>query len=717
MKSYELYAKQRVATFPCHRNKKPATPNGFYDASFDVEELRKMFSSEKFLPGIPTGNVNGIVVIDIDNKDYMSVDDCYEYIEQDHGPLPDTLTVQTQGGGIHLYYRIDQPTKTKTASRFLNKMLPVDIRSNGGYVIAPDGSGLYSPIDVEDDDFWTDLRALCAPLPEWIEGFQKYIEEIPRNVETLPEREILEIRSALSYIESDDYDTWIRVGQCLRSTNSPSGFHLWDEWSKKSDKYESEVMEAKWRSFDSVSELTIASLFHEAKKNGWVSTYKNNSQPVEISTEIGEDEIDEQENHRKEPFPNHLLNPPGIVGELINHINKYSIKKQPILALGASLSACGAVMGQRYQTDQGLRTNIYVLGVGESGCGKDAARSAIKRLFDNAGIGEWAGTEDLASDSAVLTALSETPSQVMLIDEMGRFLNTTNQATARNSHLYNIVSILLKVYSSSNQKFRGKSYADSQNKKVVESPNLCIYGTTVPNTLFESLTVENITDGFLSRFMIFESEDPDPARSGRRKLALQKVDEKLVQKIREIVAMPRNVEDEGNIDKAEKVKPQVVEMTTDAEELCTGYEEFIHNKRKDLRDKEIIETVYNRAPQFAEQIALIIAVGRNYKNPIIEFDDMQYAIELTNYLTDRMCFIAMHYISRNDLEKNYKKVLNMVRSYGKKGMTKREFTRKTQFLNKYLRDDILESLMVGGQVKIVADENGQQLIYPIKDKE
>ena len=715
MTSYEKYSSQSISVFPCHRDKTPATENGFYDATTDIETLKKLFYDNRFIPGMPTGEINGIVVIDFDNKEHISIEQCIEQVEDRFGPLPETLTIETQSGGLHYYYIIDGPTKTKTRVRFLDKSLPIDIRSNGGYVCCPGDNTLYTPIDDMDDVFWTNLKSLCAPLPSWIENFEKEIEQKREaQVETLPHSEIIEVRSALVFIESDDYDIWIKIGQCLKSTGSPSGFYLWEEWSQKSNKYDPKVMQSKWESFKNVKDLTIATIFHEAKKNGWVTTYLK-SVPV---ADIDLDEIDEKRNHDKNPFPEHLLNPPGLVGEIVSYINKFSKKNQPILALAAALSASGAIMGQRFQTDQGLRTNLYVLGVGESGCGKEAARTSIKRLFENAGIGQLASVEDLASDAAVITELEKNPSQVFLIDEIGRFLKVTNKAVVTQSHLYNIISVLLKIYSSSHQMFYGKSYADSKKGKKIDSPNLCIYGTTVPRSLFEGLSVENITDGFLSRFLIFESEDPDPKPTGRRKFAMQHIDVDLVKKVKEIFAITRNVVDKGNIEKLDFVKPAIVEMSDDAEDMATGYENFIYEKREKIRKTDsIFDAIYNRAPQFAEQIALIIAVGRNYNNPLIELNDFQYAIELTNYLTDRMHFIAKHYISNNEYEILIKKVLNAIRETGKRGMTKTQFSKKFQRMNKFQKEDALHNLESSGQIKVAIRDNGTTVYYPIKENE
>ena len=87
--------------------------------------------------GIITGKVSGIIVIDIDvyKKGAVSID-----------KFPETYTVKTGRGGYHLYY-IYQAGFTISANAYPH--LPgVDIRSDGGYVVAPPSktTGVYEVI-------------------------------------------------------------------------------------------------------------------------------------------------------------------------------------------------------------------------------------------------------------------------------------------------------------------------------------------------------------------------------------------------------------------------------------------------------------------------------------------------------------------------------------------------------------------------------------------
>lgn len=79
--------------------------------------------------GIITGNLSNLTVVDIDTKNGQK--------QADHmlAKFPETYTVQTPSGGYHLYYAYQ---KGLTVSANAYPQYPnVDIRSEGGYVVAP----------------------------------------------------------------------------------------------------------------------------------------------------------------------------------------------------------------------------------------------------------------------------------------------------------------------------------------------------------------------------------------------------------------------------------------------------------------------------------------------------------------------------------------------------------------------------------------------------
>lgn len=97
------------------------------------------------------------------------------------------------------------------------------------------------------------------------------------NSNSLNNININKIKSALVVFPIefiDDRDSWLRIGMCLHS-HSPALLQVWLDWSKLSSKFEEASAIYTWSSLgDKDSAITIASLFYEAKKFGWVDDTK-----------------------------------------------------------------------------------------------------------------------------------------------------------------------------------------------------------------------------------------------------------------------------------------------------------------------------------------------------------------------------------------------------------------------------------------------------------
>lgn len=93
------------------------------------QEWYKQFGQALTLWGIPCGQDNGIVAVDIDVKNGING---FETIKEAQLNLPTTMTQRTLSGGMHLIYKIPQGIKIKnTASKYAKN---VDTRGDGGWI-------------------------------------------------------------------------------------------------------------------------------------------------------------------------------------------------------------------------------------------------------------------------------------------------------------------------------------------------------------------------------------------------------------------------------------------------------------------------------------------------------------------------------------------------------------------------------------------------------
>lgn len=125
------------AVFPVsQKTKKPLTPHGCTDAKKDPGAIRSWWKKWPDASiGVATGSASGLLVIDEDVDENKGIDGIQEVRkwERDNGELPETITAITGRGGYHLYYRYDGDDLKNRAGLLEG----VDVRGEGGYVIAP----------------------------------------------------------------------------------------------------------------------------------------------------------------------------------------------------------------------------------------------------------------------------------------------------------------------------------------------------------------------------------------------------------------------------------------------------------------------------------------------------------------------------------------------------------------------------------------------------
>jgi hypothetical protein len=181
---------------PEKRGKTPACAHGVSDATADSNTIAGWWRSSDFNIGVATGRQSGFFVVDVDGDTGEAE---LKKLENRFGALPPTLESITGRGGRHLCFQADNCPIRNSASVFAPS---VDIRANGGYIIAPPslhGLGRRYAWSVDSTDNpaaappWVIERALAGrfssggdtpaprPLSEWAATFAGPIAEGTRD--------------------------------------------------------------------------------------------------------------------------------------------------------------------------------------------------------------------------------------------------------------------------------------------------------------------------------------------------------------------------------------------------------------------------------------------------------------------------------------------------------------------------------------------------------
>jgi len=701
--------------FPCTPDKKPFTEHGFHDATTDhatiVDWWRRWPNAQV---GVACG-FSGLAVVDLDvdkgkGKDGIAT---FALVEQESGPHWAGLVACTPRGGRHLVYLMPDPplgTRSDVPVGMLahgTRLSGVDIRADGGYVVVPSPASpgrewlVGDPFYVDQADGEVDI----TQMPEWLEQLLRVERKTGTapgadSAEAMPigPEQVAAIRRALQHIDSDPRDTWIRVGMALKSTGAKAqAYELWCEWSQRSSKFDSKVQERQWRSlreyFADGREVTLGTLFHLAKQGGYVPDLQDEI-AVEIQRPVAGPSRPAVAVNLQRPFPRDLLNVPGLVGDITQWLLEGSRRPQPAMCLASAIATVGALLGRRVATPTNLRTNVYLLGIGETGCGKDAGVSLPAELLEAAGLQRFVGPGEWKSDSGLRAALIDAPSHAAYLDEFSKRLAMMMQKTAP-SYLRGIQSHLLELWGKSGGTLLATAYANRKENapQVIRQPNLCLYGTGVPSDIFTSVDSGAARDGFLNRFLFVWADDqlPKPRNIGRRTFPAE-----LLDRLRALM----DATDTGALSDRPEANPdaKTVPFTDDAQAMLDELDAA--NDRRMIAMRAEGNPLRDLWVRFAAHVAKLALIRTAADDPgrAVEVADIAWARDLVVWCLDRTMIEVENRVADSAQEALTKRVLRTIAEAGEAGLTLSTITRKTQWLRRSDRKDILATLVESGDV-------------------
>lgn len=145
--------------FPANpENKTPLIKDWKNRASNKETVINRLFAPfPNAMVAVPTGPINGITVIDFDIRD--SYNGISNFIQEGY-MIPKTAGAKTPSGGFHLYFDSGDQSIPNSVSKLA---IGVDVRGDGGYVIAPPSQSIKGTYKWETD--WIDRKRSLAKIP------------------------------------------------------------------------------------------------------------------------------------------------------------------------------------------------------------------------------------------------------------------------------------------------------------------------------------------------------------------------------------------------------------------------------------------------------------------------------------------------------------------------------------------------------------------------
>jgi hypothetical protein len=371
---------------------------------------------------------------------------------------------------------------------------------------------------------------------------------------------------------------------------------------------------------------------------------------------------------------------PGLAREIQQWILSTSIKRQPALAFAATIAVLSTAYGRSYSID-GVKGNVMMLCMAESGEGKDWPIKAATKILASVGMGENVYGQ-MASGAALVDAVSDTPNALLTIDEAGHYFSSINNKTS-NQYSREIMPIITELYTSSADQYREKK-RKGQESRIIKEPNLCFLGMTTERQILDSLKSTEVMDGSLARFLVIFGEKHVAINHDRIKS--RNVPENITEALRSKINL---------FDSSPYFESTPIDVSDDY--LAEKYfqdDKFNHlsiEMEKAGGDKAVFKTLYKRISVMSLQLALLLDLGES-------IDTYEWCMRLVWSSADVFIKKFQHLCADNENERYSKILQRVIKEAGKNGVTQSEMTRKTQSINPSLKKQLLAEFLESGLV-------------------
>ena len=298
--------------------------------------------------------------------------------------------------------------------------------------------------------------------------------------------------------------------------------------------------------------------------------------------------------------------------------------------------------------------------------------------------------------------MGDHPNTQFQLDEFGMMLQsiTSNKAGA---HKVEIMSALMKMFSSAGTVFHGAEYADRQarKRKDIDYPCVNVHATTTAETLWPALNSTHSTSGFLNRLIVmFEPT----VRIKRRHVSAGTPPEPITDWAKAVRASFIGMEG------MTPSNPITVPMDAAAFDLYDKFDDWVADRMESVRTHGI-DSLWGRAWEQAAKVAMIVSCAkqsvfqwRENVRPTITAQDAAWAIDLIKFSLGEMEREVITRISDSEFGAYVNAAMHYVVAAGPQGVTERELAKACKpfrGLNPQQRDQVLAVLQRNGDAVFV----------------
>jgi len=426
---------------------------------------------------------------------------------------------------------------------------------------------------------------------------------------------------------------------------------------------------------------------------------------VDLSAIISPRPVQAKRQDSDAKLPAELLEIPGLIGDVMRHNLETAHYPLPELALAGALALMSTVTGGKVVDKVRTRPNLFIIGLAPSGGGKDHSRKLNRQILRAAGGGDCVGPERIGSHAGIISTMAEQWLTLFQVDEIAHLVMAMQDRGS--PHLVQIAAVLMQLFSSADSEWISDAYGDRNKVKRLQYPHAVLYGTSVPEGFWESLTEENLRGGLIGRCLVFESsryvEYQEPSES--------EIPQDVVDRARYWLELKTHGGNLANT-AVQGAHPRRVDRDEQTQERL--HQHTIDISKRRMSEDPLRSAIWSRAAEKTNKLALLFACSRSTGDdwPIIRLEDADRAIRLNNWLTRRMLLAADRHVSGSEFGRLVNQMRSLLIERPGEPWTLTQICRRTRKLTPRQRGDILQTLIQSGDVvQESAEVNSRTVVH------
>lgn len=621
------------------------------------------------IAGAASGNLE---IIDFDNGGEL-FDAWYSLVNEAASDILPRLVIETsQSGGLHVVYRCGSPVcgNMKLAQRKMDGEVKtlIETRGEGGLFLCSPTSGY----EIKQGQF-TELPVLSSEQRDiLLEAAWALNEWIPKPAQ-IPAPSVHQspgLRPGDDYNARGDIKTllqshgWTCVkggeNEYWRRPGKPIGWSatlkdgIFFVWSSNAAPFEHEKP---YSPFGVYALLEHNGNFKEAAAELSKQGYGQSAPlPPNIDVDISAI-VDRPKKHLLDPgpIPESFFQVPGFIERVMDFCLKTAPYPNRALAFCGALALQSFLAGRKIKEPGGIRSNIYLLALANTGTGKDWPRKINVNIMNYINASQCLGNR-FASGEGLQDVMFANLNMLFQTDEIDTMLRS--MTGSRDGRYESIMDTLLTFYTSSDSSFPMRTKAGMKECLSIWHPHLSIFGTATPRSYYQALSERMMTNGFFSRMLIIDV--------GERPLC---------QKAGDIDNIPADILGIAEYWQ-EKTRPSQrhnlcwenpkepsAEYLEEAEDILFEFQRQSDlNHRASDANNEVSKAIWSRAAENARKLALLYACSENHLLPAITNAAAKWAIEFVNHQIRRQLYMASIYAAENKFHADCLKLKEKLRN-------------------------------------------------------